>query len=145
MKSSKLLKILTLLSFIILMSSFVAYRTGAFEEFIQSDNDNAMQENQKRSLIKTTHIDSPIVNIVDTPRTKPTMMPTSKSIILIDDKFKIKPISQEIERGNSEQKIVLDSSTIKLKDEINIMGSSKSLIMFRPKFVIDTTKKKPKK
>ncbi len=131
MKFTKLLRAATLSGFVILLASFVAYKSGAFEKFAQRDN--TTQNNQKESATEITTNNMVIVNIVDTPITnqaKQSKQPTNT-----------KPKkTQTTKSKNSTQEKMADST----HEEVHIMGSSKSGIIFKPKQKKDTTKVNPK-
>ncbi len=117
MKQFKQLQILTLLVFFLLLSGFVAYRSGAFEIlFFRSSN------SQNSNLNRDVPIDTP-TTLIDSQRSNPTLLPTSKSGVI----FK---------RENSNDPIQTDPKTldsIKKVSElhrIHLMSSSKSLLIF---------------
>lgn len=84
MEQSRPLKILTIAGFIILLASFIAFKTGTFDRYLNLANSsgdyNAQQLHEAESML----VDSPPVNVVDSVRYNPAMMPTSKSVIVID-------------------------------------------------------------
>lgn len=118
----KLIKGLTLLSFITLISGFVAYRSGAFDQPKVAGSKNIM--------------------FADTPPIKKEMMSSSKSMILMSPKN-----STITPKDTSKKKEIMHSSKsgkivepIDFKKDL-IMSSSKSgEIIFPEK---DTAKKKP--
>jgi hypothetical protein len=78
-----LVKVIIPLVSLLLLAGFVAYRSGAFDRYIGSTGNNAATS---LSYISDTNGKPPL----DT--TKPrTIMSSSKSMILIDDKSKTKP------------------------------------------------------
>ncbi len=79
-----LLKVFMPVVFLLLLSGFVAFRSGAFDRYLDSTGKNAASS---LSYVSDTSGKPP----VDT--TKPrTIMSSSKSMILIDDKSKTKPV-----------------------------------------------------
>ena len=120
MQSSKFIRAITLSGFVILMTGFVAYRSNLFEKYMEADNNRSIL---KSKLINDPVIDSPVVEKKD-----PAMMSTSKSMILIDDKIKIKP--NQNPPLKHVQKDPEDTSA-QLIDAM--MYSSKSGVIFPPK------------
>ena len=120
MKAFKPLQILTLLVFFILLSGFVAYRSGAFETLLKrfSPNPNSYLNGEIPTDTPTTLIDSQRIN--------PTLLPTSKSGLI----FK--------ERDNQIDPKIEDSIIKTYKQnqiyQKRIMSSSKSSQIFDPGF-----------
>jgi len=91
MKESKILKTLTLVCFGFLLTSLVAFKSGAFDKYFTSNNEDLDIENAGVSNAESFSIDTPKIKAVDTVRVSPTMLPTSKSIIIIDQKLQFPP------------------------------------------------------
>jgi hypothetical protein len=81
MKSSKALKVTTLVVFIFLMSSFIAYKTGMINLPLGNDT-NLSQQSPVDSTKKKAKVDSVILS--------PAMMSTSKSAVMIDQRTQFK-------------------------------------------------------
>lgn len=107
MKSSKLIKAATLLSFAFLIISFVAYRSGVFDKFLTKNKNSSALSYEPQTSAGVTPIDSPIVETHDSTKVSPTMMSTSKSMILIDDKFSIKNLKGDTTKKSSDKKPAL--------------------------------------
>ena len=108
--------------FIGLLTAFVFYRLGKSESNIQSSpNGSAMNTTANIPISKT-----------DTAK-KPTMMSSSKVLILTDQSFSQQDTVKSLNN--------LDTSK---KKKIEMMSSSKSAILFTPNLKVDTTKSKMK-
>lgn len=89
MKKSKTIKILTLFSFIILLSGFIAYKSGTFDKYFNNENDGPQTLNSEQVInSELVPVDTSTVKQMDTIKVNPTMMSTSKSLILVDQKIK---------------------------------------------------------
>lgn len=117
----KLVMTITLLTFIALVSGFVMYRSGLFEETFQPGSNGG--------VVKTTKTDK-ILNKDTTKRV--TVIPSSKVIIMTDQGF--------VEPTKIKQ-FPIDSTDTK---RLELMGGSKSVILFKPNKTADTTKIKSK-
>lgn len=84
MTNQRTKKVLTLLGFVILVFGFIAFKSGAFDESEQRDN---LSFNRLPGSSNTIAVDSPGI---DTGATSPHMIPSSKSIMMIDHKVIIK-------------------------------------------------------
>ena len=84
MKSNKLIRIGTMLSFVILIAVFVVYKTN----YLNVEKDNSKQDNLKGDSIKASSLDSSNTKKIDSIQSSPTMMSTSKSVILKEMKIK---------------------------------------------------------
>jgi hypothetical protein len=135
MKSSTIIKIFTLSSFIVLLSGFVAYRMDVFDNLFKSENIDSPKETDKINERENLAPDSNIQKVVDTPKTIPTILPTSKSIVPPKEKPKFQPTKSE----NTNQKTSADTSVILSDENSYIMSGSKSTIIFRPKKTADST------
>ena len=89
MKSNKLVKTITLLGFFILITSFVAYKANLFDDLIDKQTTLPASKNYTITTVQTLPLDSPIINKIDSNKFNQTMMSSSKSGIIIDEKFKI--------------------------------------------------------
>jgi hypothetical protein len=81
MTTTKTKKIVTLLSFVILISSFIAYKSGAFDKEEQTENlslNSGLEINEKLMPVDTPGVDSIKVS--------PNMISSSKSMMMIDRK-----------------------------------------------------------
>ncbi|MCE3229017.1 MAG: hypothetical protein K0S32_3568 [Bacteroidetes bacterium] len=145
MRQSKFLKAITLTIFIILVSAFVAYRGGLF--------DNTITDSLSSNRGNILRVDSPPVN--------PTVFPSSKSMQLPPDLHKnssnanqntnTSTNSESYKKDSARRMEIMmssksgdiirfdDSDTSKITTPV-YMGSSKSRMMFEPKK--DTSKKK---
>ncbi|WP_299459160.1 hypothetical protein [uncultured Microscilla sp.] len=131
------IKTLTLLSFVSLMGSFIAYRAGWFgnsASAIQlSPNGSALKT--KKAKAKKKLKEQKGITKIDTPRKKknPRIIPSSKSgRIFRPKKNKKRPVLPSSKSG-----VVFKP---KKKKKLPIMPSSKSGVIFTPKK--DTSKKK---
>ena len=88
MKKSKTLKSLTLFSFVILLTGFITFKTGTFDKYLKTDSEVEIRENKRLGNSESMQVDTPSVKTVDTTRFNPTMLSTSKSGIVIDQKIK---------------------------------------------------------
>ncbi|MGG9962911.1 hypothetical protein [Ferruginibacter sp. SUN106] len=128
-KHSRLVKALTLFSFIFLITAFLLYRTGSFETYL-SGKGSDLQTSHNGGTIKPARLDSLLPSTMDS--SERLMMYSSKSMVLVD------------------KKINLFDSIIKKKKKFPewatppvIMSSSKSGMIFTPKetkLAIDTPK-----
>jgi hypothetical protein len=84
MKFKKLFQGLTLTVFLLLLTSFIAYKTGKLDKYLISGDNSKEQQIASQNL----PIDSPKVKKRDTVRQNPAMMSTSKSMVIIDQKVK---------------------------------------------------------
>jgi len=133
MRNSKFTKVLTLASFITLISLFVIYRGGYLDNFFERE-DQTMQTSPNGGIISQKD-NNTIQTKKDSSQKVKTMLSSSKSVIITDN-----------------VNFVTDT-TIKKKDsiklsneEIELMGSSKSAIIFKPKIKpADSTKTKKDK
>jgi len=130
MDATKTIKAITLSGFIVLISGFIAYRTGAF-------NDNTPDTAEETTLAEQS-INSLNVNPVDSPETAPTMMSSSKSIMVVPEKKSNAP-KPPVKNKKQPAKKTTDSVRVH-----EMMGGSKSGIIFRPDPVTDTAKADPK-
>jgi hypothetical protein len=130
MRSGKIIKAFTLFLFIGLVTGFVAYRSGTFNSPVDQKHDNT-----ERAVLSPARL-----RLADTPTVVPTMMSTSKSMILIDNKLvKRMPIDT-----NAAKKAKADSNATQPRvKKTSMMGSSKSGFIYEPE--PDTVKAAPKK
>ena len=120
------------MSFVFLMSGFVAYRSGAFESFIQSGTMDSQQVSEFGNQSMENLHGGPDSNITDTFSVPPRMLSSSKSLILVDPAplFKSETLmyrSQSMRNTRKDFQTTLDE--ILLDD---IMISSKSSRIFDP-------------
>lgn len=88
MQKSRIVKTLTLFSFIFLLTSFIAFKEGAFDNYFNQKNRSSRTLNsEKPNEIGVMPIDTPPAEKVDTVKVNPTMLSTSKSMILLDQKI----------------------------------------------------------
>jgi hypothetical protein len=117
MKSALLKKAFTLFSSLSLVTLFLLYRIGAFEE-PSSINQTSLQISHNGGNINPSNIDT---TIPKKDSTEPLIFPSSKVIILTDrkpsflDSLRRKPFTYKYP-----------------KSETEILGSSKSGIVFKP-------------
>lgn len=118
-----ILRITTLFVFVTLISGFVAYRSGMFNDIIYGE----------RIAVNTGNAaaDSPVV---DSVKPAPVMMPSTKSVYIPDDH----PASTDADKANNKKS---KSSNKSNNAEPVIMPSSKSGPVFIPE--PDTAKKAP--
>lgn len=114
MRKTSLQKIATLFSSATLVVLFLLYRTGSFDNTSTSNN---LQTSHNGGLVKSTILDT-----AKKSRPKPTMLSSSKTIILTD---KTPSYWDSINKPKKKQ------STLK---ETSILSSTKSAIIFSPKF-----------
>jgi hypothetical protein len=118
MKKSSLTKVLTILSSLILVTLFLLYRIGIFDESNASTGSN-LQWSPNGGNINSTSTDS---SKTKKDSTKPLMLSSSKVLILTDkepsllDSLKKQPAKPAYPRNEKE-----------------IFSSSKSVIVFKPK------------
>lgn len=91
MKKSKTIKTLTLLSFTILLTSFIAFKEGTFDKYFNHKSDSPQTLNREQAINSgVMPVDTPTVKKVDTIKVNPAMLSTSKSLILLDQKIKFR-------------------------------------------------------
>ncbi len=95
MKNNNLLRTATLFSFIILLSGFVAFKGGAFDNYV---SENAYP-NEKRSGMPT---DSPTPKKT-VKKKSPEMMSSSKSMVLSHEDIKIDTAKAPAQKQNANQ------------------------------------------
>jgi hypothetical protein len=95
MKKSKTVKALTLVCFGILLTSFIVFKSGTFDKYLNTDSKVLPRENKQISNLENIPKDTPTIKAVDTVKVNPTMFSTSKSLILIDQKIKF-PIQDSL-------------------------------------------------
>ena len=95
MKTSKILKALTLVGFVVLLTSFIVFKTGSFDKYLNSGNE---QLNNLQSM----PLDTPSAKKTDTTRLNPAMMSTSKSGIILDQKIKF-PVKDTLKKKLAKQ------------------------------------------
>ncbi len=138
MKTFKPLQVITLFLFVILLSGFVAYRSGAFDSLVK---------NAAPSLNSNINAEIPLdtpATLTDSIQTNPVLLPTSKSgAIFIDRK------NTNNHNNNTNQYNPTTENSLKKLDSMNkkeeqkklnqieIMSSSKSLILFEPVYHYD--------
>ncbi len=133
MKKSKFIKAATLTCFIFLLIAFIVYRTGGFRKIWAGFGTNGKKAAVAPSAATTptpTHSDSLVI--------VPAMMSSSKSLILIEKEKKPDIVLYEKNTGD-DKKSSPDTSAASYRKEINLMGSSKSIILY-PNFKIDSNK-----
>lgn len=122
MRSQKMLvKIVVLSGFVLLLSGFVAFRSGAFDKYLQK---------KYSGLSYTDTSKKPAPDTIKPPKT---IMSSSKSIIMTD--YTIKPdISQldSVEKKRLIDELIKKRAEAKAKQELYWMTSSKSGPVVRP-------------
>ena len=96
-----IVKTLTLLSFTILLTSFIAFKAGTFDKYLNLESDSQQTLSSELTVdsgIMT--VDSPTVKKVDTVKINPAMFPTSKSLIILDQKIKF-PINDSLKNDST--------------------------------------------
>lgn len=113
MNHSKLVKGLTLLIFVVLITLFLLYRTGKFDTYLTNSESflQAIPTSSNQSDTSKPKMDS----------SQKLMMSSSKVLILTDKRT----------RFSDSIKNTLKSDTFRLKEQV-IMSSSKSAIIFKP-------------
>ncbi|HWY35177.1 MAG TPA: hypothetical protein VNX68_11065 [Nitrosopumilaceae archaeon] len=133
---------MTLIVFFVFVTSFVAYRVGAFngEENTQLTNKNESNIQQDTIL----DADTPTVQHVDSPKPFPAMMSTSKSTVIYDDKIRMNSQNSKVylQDTSRKKKISKADSSKKVMKRTQIMGSSKAAFIYEPDQ--DTSKKNAK-
>ncbi|WP_375562991.1 hypothetical protein ACE193_10845 [Bernardetia sp. OM2101] len=130
MNKSFIFKGFALVNFVILLTAFLLYRNGSFDNFIYNNTENLLTSPNGGTVTQTTQ-DSTFIK-ADTLDIR--MFSSSKSMILIDDiKF-------------DEDTIKTDSSKVNLTEkQKHLMYSSKSGRIIDPKlFEVDSLKKEKK-
>jgi hypothetical protein len=128
MKYLQLKRIATLLSFIILMSSFIAYRTGAFEK-LYNKNSSAIDSNQKADVA------SKKASVVDTPpiatANPPAIFSSSKSTGIVQTapmlKGPVQTTKPRLTVIDTNKKTNEKATHQYTQQELTIMASSKSI------------------
>ncbi len=87
MKNNKTIKTLTLVSFVILLTSFIAFKSGTFDKYLKGENDKSISVNSVAYKTEGAPVDTPPIKTFDTVRVNPTMLSTSKSMIVYDQKM----------------------------------------------------------
>jgi hypothetical protein len=101
MKKTRTIKALTLFSFTLLLISFIAFKAGAFDKFLKSETSNSQILNSEQAIIlKTIPVDTSPVKKADTMKANPTILSTSKSVIIIDQKLKF-PIKDSLKKDTT--------------------------------------------
>lgn len=95
MKKSKTVKTLTLVCFGFLLTSLIAFKSGVFDKYFKTDGEELSRENRQVSNLESMPTDTPTIKAIDTVRVNPTMLSTSKSVILLDQKIKF-PIKDSL-------------------------------------------------
>ena len=136
MKQFKPLQILTLSIFILLLSGFVAYKSGVFDRSANSEFEvkNVVQTNITQNI--PVNIDTP-TKLIDTPKINPRLLSSSKSMIIVDKNIIPYSLIEKIRIEDSISKALynnkIDTVEIKKSAKFNYMGTSKSGIIFTPK------------
>jgi hypothetical protein len=135
MKQFKPLQILTLSIFILLLSGFVAYKSGVFDRSANSQVEikNVVQTNITQTI--PVNIDTP-TKLIDTPKINPRLLSSSKSMIIVDKSLIKYSLLEQIKIEDSISKALysnkIDTAEIKKSLRFNYMGTSKSGIIFTP-------------
>ena len=87
MRKNMVLKAFTLVGFIILLACFVAFKTGAFAEYFEAAEAEQLRDHEQYSKSEILATDTPRVGAMDTVKYSPAMLPTSKSLVVIDQKI----------------------------------------------------------
>lgn len=135
MNKSVIFKGFALVNFVILLTAFLLYRNGSFDNFIYNNNENLLTSPNGGTVTQTTQ-DSTFVKI-DTSRI---FSSSSKSLVLIDDiKF-----DEDTTQTDTTQ---TDSSKVNLliDKQKHLMYSSKSGRIIDPKLFESDSLKKEKK
>lgn len=138
MKTLIPLRVITLFIFVILLSGFVAYRSGAFDTLL---NNPAPSLNS--NINAEIPLDTP-TTLTDSQPTNPVLLPTSKSGAIFIERDKTKnQNNNESHLDPTTQDSLKKLDSIKKEEEqkklnqIKIMSSSKSLILFEPTYHYD--------
>jgi hypothetical protein len=81
------LKTFTLAGFIVMLICFVAFKTGALDEYLNATTGKPLPDNALYRNDEGVPTDTPQVKVPDTVKYNPAMFPTSKSLIVIDQKL----------------------------------------------------------
>jgi hypothetical protein len=119
MKKSKLIQAFTLFSFIFFIIAFLLYRTGKFDRYFSNEK-YQYQTSPNGGNVNSVKTDS--LSSLKDYRTKRTRLSSSKTVILTDDRLLL---------SDSIRKITLADS-VKRKNEVIMMSSSKSGPVFKP-------------
>ena len=130
MKKSKFIKAATLASFILLMIAFIIFRIGGFRKIGAGISTKRKKAGDAASAATT------VPNSRDSSANVPAMFSSSKSLILIEKEKKPEIVLYEKNSGD-DRKSSLDTGDTSYRKEINLMGSSKSIILY-PIFKIDS-------
>lgn len=82
MKNSTTVRILTLVTFIILVAGFVAFKTGAFNVYLDKERKESPSVDSYQEPTADT------IPLTDSLIISPAMLPTSKSLILTEQEVK---------------------------------------------------------
>lgn len=128
MKMKKIFKVLALLNFIGLLTLFLFFRRGSFDNYIQNGKENSLTSSNGGTPTKVLK-DTSIQKIDSLQRRR---LSSSKSLVIIDN----------LKLDKDTSKITKDSITIELtEEEKRLMYSSKSGIIIDPKmFKVDSVK-----
>lgn len=132
MKSTPIVKILTVSGFTLLIICFVCYRVGAFDNFSFATNSS---ENYYDGNNTQMAIDTPIV-AKDSVVIEREIMPSSKMMVM--------PKPKKTDTVKKTTTTPADTTKKKPLKKSNTMSSSKSGIIYEPEPEADTTSK-PKK
>ena len=129
MQNSKILKGITLVSFISLMSAFLLYRGGYLDSFIYNKNKRKVIQENEAVLKKVNESISAKKDSLS-----PTRLSSSKSIVLTDNNLFVDDTANK------------KADTLELtKEQIQLLSSSKSIspIIEPTLFIPDTTNRMP--
>ena len=107
MNSNKLIKILTLIGFVIQLTNFIAFKAGIFDKYLRTEIEKKTLNNRKLNKTDNLPVDTLSAKTVDTPRVNPTIISTSKSLIIIDQQLKF-PVNDTL-KGDSNKQTLKDN------------------------------------
>ncbi len=100
MRINKTLKLLTLFGFCVFLSAFVAFKAGIFDKYLGTESRTTpMPRNEQAINVEAIYGDTLPVKKADSIKVNPTMLSTSKSLIVVDQKIEF-PIKDTL-KGDS--------------------------------------------
>jgi len=145
MKKNTFTKALTLCSFVVLLSGFVAFKNGSFNELLSENNVSAYPNFHQLYFPP----DSPMT-VPSRYVGSPEMLSSSKSLVLPERRLKFEsiqfPDGDSTKKGKtSAGKTATATTANPVRNSPNIMPSSKSMMLPEKKIEFDTSKKQQKK
>lgn len=119
MRKSKVLKALALINFVGLLTLFLMYRNGSFDNYLYNNNEKIISDPNGGTTLKNTDDSTKIIN--DTLNKQ--RFSSSKSLILIENRPKLDTTPTKPDTVNIKQR----------NENIRLMPSSKSGVIIEPK------------